>query len=87
MQTELILKFIFNGIHSIQALAELPVAAVFDVYDNDKVVAYPLVMLNVVVISTTQGELLPGDIAVNVPVLITQVGNGVHALPTHVIFS
>jgi hypothetical protein len=60
---------------------------VFDVYDNDKVVGYPLVMLNVVVISTAQGEPLPGDIVVNVPVLIMQVGNGVHALPTHVIFS
>jgi hypothetical protein len=67
---------------------------VFDVYNNDKVVGYPLVMLNVVVISTTQGEPLPPDIIVVViwlfpvaivvvvikplPLLETQLGNGLH---------
>jgi hypothetical protein len=67
---------------------------VFDVYDNDKVVAYPLVILNVVVVSTTQGEPLPADmmevviwlfpVAIVVvvieplPLLETQLGNGLH---------
>ncbi len=62
-----------------------------DVYDKDNVVAYPLVILNVDVMSIAQGVPPLDDIVVVVieplPVPKTQVGNGVHALPTHVIFS
>jgi hypothetical protein len=58
---------------------ELPVAAVFDVYDNDILRAYPLVTLNVDVAFTTHGEpLLVGIVVVveePVPVFKTQLGN------------
>jgi hypothetical protein len=60
-------------------LVELPVAAVFDVYDNEILKAYPLVRLNVDVGSTTHGEpLLVGIVVVvkePVPVFKTQLGN------------
>jgi hypothetical protein len=60
-------------------LVELPVAAVFDEYDNEILKAYPLVRLNVDVAFTTHGEpLFVGIVVVvkePVPVFKTQLGN------------
>jgi hypothetical protein len=65
--------------YTIFSLEQLPVAAVFDVYDNDILAGYPLVRLNVDVGSTTHGEpLLVAMVVVVIeppPVFKTQLGN------------